>query len=260
MDNKEERQTPQKESAKSKKRGRKPEETPANTTSLARREPEVQREQEAEFARMVHGPITGSLVYTAVSKHLQQCAAFEETAQQFTADFIERVAPRDPLEELLALQMLYTHGRVGYLSTQATQQRDPKKVKVYHEAADGASNTFRKLMLGLAQYRRPPRGGDTFMAIRQANVAEQQVVQNQAGARPRGVTHVCEPEPIGRARPAPQAPLPALAGGAGVAEDVGAAAPAVGDEHGAPNRGRQGPGEDERVPARGPVRRGRGKA
>jgi hypothetical protein len=60
----------------------------------------------------------------AVAKHLQGCSAFSETAQQFTADVIKRVTPREKLEKMLAVQMRWTHARVGYLSTQAAQQRD----------------------------------------------------------------------------------------------------------------------------------------
>src|SRR5687767_14453981 len=91
------------------------------TTVPATGDAEAERQQQLAFARVVHGPVSGGITYAAISKHLQPCSAFAETAQQFTADFIQRVAPRDPLEELLAIQMLYSHARVGYLSTQATQ-------------------------------------------------------------------------------------------------------------------------------------------
>ena len=53
-----------------------------------------------------------------------------------------------------------------------------KSIRTIHEYADRASNTFRRLMLILAEYRKPPRVGDSFTAIGQANIAGQQVVVN----------------------------------------------------------------------------------
>jgi hypothetical protein len=71
-------------------------------------------------------------------------------AETFVAAIMESVQPRDAIEEMLALQI------------------------------------FRKQMLALAEYRRPPRT-DSFVTIKQANVAQQQVIhhdQNQNPAKP----------------------------------------------------------------------------
>ncbi len=96
----------------------------------------------------------------------------------FVLDLFERLQPRDPLEELLVGQMLVTHVRLLHLSTSAQQQQNLKWAAMMHEAADRAANTYRRQMLALAEYRRPPRPPRSFTAIGQANIAQQQVVQN----------------------------------------------------------------------------------
>jgi len=96
---------------------------------------------------------------------------------KYLTDFIERMAPKDPAEELLISQMIQTHVRIMQLNKMAQAQTLLKNCKVLHEAADRAANTFRRQMLSLAEYRRPPRQKN-FTAIGQANFANQQVVQN----------------------------------------------------------------------------------
>lgn len=91
---------------------------------------------------------------------------------------------RDPLEEMLVVQALWTHTRLARLSSIANQQTTPNHIKVVHDACDRAGNTLRRQMLALAEYRRPPRT-DAFMAIKQANVAQQQVVQNVENRKPK---------------------------------------------------------------------------
>jgi hypothetical protein len=48
---------------------------------------------------------------------------------------------------------------------------------VINEACGRAANTYRRLMLAIAEYRRPA-GAEAPVAIRQASIAKQQVVQN----------------------------------------------------------------------------------
>jgi hypothetical protein len=101
----------------------------------------------------------------------------EKVTELFIAAIKESVQPRDAIEEMLMLQMAWTHARLAYLSAIASQQTETKNVQVLNDACDRAANTFRRMMLALAEYRRPPRT-DAFVAIKQANVANQQVVQN----------------------------------------------------------------------------------
>lgn len=93
-------------------------------------------------------------------------------------DVINRMAPRDAAEEMLVAQLLFAHARVMRLTEMANRQTDIEAIRVYHEYADRASNTYRRLMLALAEYRQPPRTGDTFAVVKQANIAGQQVIQN----------------------------------------------------------------------------------
>lgn len=78
--------------------------------------------------------------------------------------------------------MLFTHARLVHLSSLANKQTRVEWAAMMNAAADRAANTFRRQMLALAEYRRPSRraGGDSFTAIGQANIAAQQVIQNNA--------------------------------------------------------------------------------
>jgi hypothetical protein len=78
---------------------------------------------------------------------------------------------------MLVVQLVLTHARVLHLSDLANRQQGMEQIRTVHEYTDRASNTFRRLMLTLAEYRRPP-SATSFTAIRQANIANQQVVQN----------------------------------------------------------------------------------
>lgn len=99
-------------------------------------------------------------------------------AQAYAKDVIARMQPRDALEEMLIAQLLYTHSRVTRLAYLANQQEYVKDIAIINEYADRATNTYRRQMLALAEYRKPPRQGDTIAFVNQANIAGQQVVQN----------------------------------------------------------------------------------
>src|ERR1700676_1573978 len=51
-----------------------------------------------------------------------------------------------------------------------------QKAKIPHEAADSASNTYRRLMQSFDERRKPSR--QPIVTIGQTNVARQQIVQN----------------------------------------------------------------------------------
>jgi hypothetical protein len=102
-----------------------------------------------------------------------------DTAVLFVRVLLDRLKPRDPIEEMLVLQMIYTHLRLGRLSKVASDQERTENVRVINEACDRAASTFRRQMLALAEYRRPPRQ-KVFIAAEHANISEQQVVQENA--------------------------------------------------------------------------------
>jgi hypothetical protein len=97
------------------------------------------------------------------------------------ADVLERMKAADPVEEMLITQLVWTHARVARL-TMISKQEGMKQLTAVAGACDSASNTFRRLMLALAEYRNPRR--QHFTAIGQFNAAAQQVVQQAVAAHP----------------------------------------------------------------------------
>ncbi|MGD1277547.1 MAG: hypothetical protein ABR964_10020 [Tepidisphaeraceae bacterium] len=88
--------------------------------------------------------------------------------------FLKQVGPRDPLEQVLAEQILWMHATMANLSHFAAMQKRGRWFKVYHAARDRLSNACRKHIMALAEYRRPRRS--SFTAVHQANIAQQQIV------------------------------------------------------------------------------------
>lgn len=153
----------------------------------------------------------------------------------------ESVQPRDAVEEMLVLQMLWTHARLAKLSAIANEQVQRANVRLVHDACDRAANTFRRQMAALSEYRRPPRG-DAFIAIKQANLAAQQVVQNVE------LTNSSTANTSNEQGWA--AELPPLGTGTGVPARDGAEQPAVAVEQRPKDDGGQGTVEAERDEAR----------
>lgn len=110
-----------------------------------------------------------------------------QSSNTHTENVFARMAPRDPAEEMLVAQLLATHTRAMHLSDLAAAQTQVDTIRTLNEYADRASNTYRRLMLALTEYRRPPKGGDTH--IRQANIAAQQVLLNSEGGRNESATN-----------------------------------------------------------------------
>ena len=172
-----------------------------------------------------------------------------EAATPFVVDLMRRFKPRDAVEEMLPAQMLLSHLRTARLSLVAFEQTNIKWAAMMHEAADRAANTFRRQMLALDDYRRPPRH-NSFTAIGQANIARQQVVQNRNPENGKATNE--QGSGAGGTGQRPEGPkrLPAVAGGAGVAPAVGGAGEAVAGEHRAEDGGRQAAGQRQRAAAR----------
>ena len=131
----------------------------------------------ATYVRVDHGSVPAGYVYQEQTLTFARRETIQGTAFEFVDDFLRRLNLCDPLEELLAFQALWTHARLGRLSHPANQQEGREGMKAVNDACDRAANTYRRQMLALAEYRRPPRS-ESFVAIKQANVAQQQVVQN----------------------------------------------------------------------------------
>ncbi|QKK09290.1 MAG: hypothetical protein HND58_14745 [Planctomycetota bacterium] len=200
-------------------------------------------------ARKLHGPGLGGMVYGNAVAHRMKllCGGFDvgDSGCNYIADLLERMAPRDPLEEMLVVQAALAHARVLHLTEHANRQERLESIRTVNECADRASNTYRRLMLALREYRKPPRSGDTFTAIRQANIAGQQVVQNGEISGSRNATN----EQGSKPPEAPQA-LPADPGGVDVLARLSRPREAVGGVHRAEDARGQGPKPDERPPPR----------
>src|SRR5262249_7438177 len=87
------------------------------------------------------------------------------------------------MEEMLVMQALWTHARLARLTGLASQPHTPSDMSILNELCERAANTFRRQMLALSEYRNP-RKGDSFIAVKQANLAQQQVVQNVENGKP----------------------------------------------------------------------------
>ncbi len=208
-------------------------------------------------ARQIHTNALAGGVYANALRHrlapMFSGMDLAQSAMTYANDLIERMAPRDPLEEMLVVQALMVHARVLHLTDLANQQEQLDSVRTVHEYADRASNTYRRLMLALAEYRKPPRAGHSFTAIKQANIAGQQVVMNGETSRAGKATNEQgdgRDAPTERtAREAPPA-LPAEPRGAGIPAGIGPAREALGAVYGAEDARGEGPKPDERMEAR----------
>ncbi len=183
--------------------------------------------------RLQHGVLlVGSMYEHQLKAVVGDDPVLLASAVSYVLDLLGEFKARDPVERMLVSQMIQTHARAMYLNAFATQQTNLKWATMMHEAADRAANTFRRQMLALAEYRRPPRPARQFTAIGQANIASQQVVQNNGKEENGKATDEQGSRSSGAAA------LPAHAGGAGVPAAVIPAGEAVGVEHRAADGGR----------------------
>jgi len=140
------------------------------------------------------------------------------------------------------VQMAWTHARLARLSAIENNQEQRANVQVLNDACDRAANTFRRQMLTLAEYRRPVQPGN-FLAIRQANIANQQVVQNAESPNPQNANTSNE-------QGSASAALPSVAEGIELPASDCAEKQAVAAKHGSQDVGGQGKVQTERNHAR----------
>lgn len=190
----------------------------------------------ADAAKAIHLNAVAGVVYAlALQPKIGRLfpEPLDQSAMLYVESLIDRMAPRDPAEEMLVVQLALAHARVLHLTHLANQQDGLETIKTTHEYADRAHNTYRRLMLALAEYRRPPRTGDTFAVVKQANIAGQQVIQNHENST-RNATNEQGKSPDhcgsrdGQERPPA---LPADTGGIGVSPFNRSESEAVGAVH-----------------------------
>lgn len=227
-------------------------------TGLDKREPPAHLEERSppskiELARELHGKVLPAEVYSyACRQRLTKLFGDVDASAGmgiYAEDMIKRMAPSDPAEEMLVVQMLLAHARVMHLTSLANGQEGLDAVRIVNEYADRASNTLRRLALALAEYRRPSRRVASYTAIGQANIAGQQVVMSGETSADGKTTNEqgCDTraEP-GAAKPA----LPAEPRGAGIPSGIGAAREAVEVVNRPPDTRGKGPKPQERMEAR----------
>ena len=128
-----------------------------------------------------------------------------KTSDGFVEHVFNGMDPRDPAEEMLVSQLVIAHTRAMHLADLAMNQTNIDQIRIINEYADKAANTYRRLMLALDEYRRPRRGGDSYTQIKQANIANQQIVDNREMSNEKNTTN----EQGSRSRPANEA-LPVI--------------------------------------------------
>ncbi len=185
---------------------------------------------EPEAVKAAHGFFLGGMVYGQQVEGLLGEQFGADTAVPHVEDLLKRLKPRDPLEEMLVIQALWTHARLAKLSELAIMQTEIKQVQVVHDACDKAANTYRRHMLALADYRRPSRPG-VFMPVSQLNAAGQQVVQNAENSKSEKRNATNE-QGSGHEQTKTQAALSAKPEWSGFTAGVGESREAMAVEHG----------------------------
>jgi hypothetical protein len=196
-----------------------------------------------EATRILFGPVLAGEIMRAISCSKEAFGQTErypfiDTAIDYLKDTVERMQPRDELERMLIEQSLWLHTRIARLSVQAANSTGEKSVRILNEAADRATNTFRRHMLALKEYR-SARRPKVFMPIRSAqigNMAGQQVV-NTAGSSRNGIFRFLRSQRTKRNcnaidREAVPAIAPGTTGEAGEHQEGEAVAPDARSSHG----------------------------
>ena len=164
------------------------------TTKTSHPEKAPAAESKDELYSMLHGPVAVALSLSQINtqgNHFGAAAVHMRKLQ-------DELKPRDAIEEMLIEQLAVTHARVVKLSAQALIQKNEAWYRTLSEACDRAASTFRRLTVAFREYREPRR--TTVMAIQQANLANQQVVQQISG--PAEDNHARATLPTVAARPA----------------------------------------------------------
>jgi hypothetical protein len=93
-----------------------------------------------------------NLAVTVYRHQLKLCMPDPESLStvEYVGNALAEMKPRDPLEQMLMVQALWAHARVARLSLVANQQTGLQQIRTINDAADRASNTFRRPMLALA--------------------------------------------------------------------------------------------------------------
>jgi hypothetical protein len=144
--------------------------------------------KDEEACAQLHGHGVGGTVYeymllrgiSAVAG-LKMPLLLSTTAMDHTKAVIQCMECRDPFEAMIVTQALWTHARLAHLNLLACQQQHVDHLKVINDACDKASNTYRRQMLGLAEYRRASRSSKANDLIVQITTGNIENATNEQG-------------------------------------------------------------------------------
>ncbi|MBL4699424.1 MAG: hypothetical protein JKX70_11390 [Phycisphaerales bacterium] len=149
--------------------------------------------RDPKIGKQVHIDIMTSAVHNSgISNRIGKMIVgidLGQTSDGFIEHVFDGMNPKDPAEEMLVSQMVLAHTRAMHLADMAMSQTNLDQIRIINEYADKAANTYRRLMLALDEYRRPRRGGDTYTQIQQANIANQQIVDNREISNEKNTTN-----------------------------------------------------------------------
>jgi len=149
--------------------------------------------RDPKIGKQVHINIMTSAIHTnGLSNRIERMIEgidLAETSDGFVEHVFNSMGPRDPAEEMLISQPIIAHTRAMQLADLAMSRTDIDQIRIINEYADKAANTYRRLMLALDEYRRPRRGGDNYTQIQQANIANQQIVDNREISNEKNTTN-----------------------------------------------------------------------
>jgi hypothetical protein len=147
-------------------------------------EKEPDLETRPELSAAVEAPATTAqflraamLIYKSMAQTFVKAdSASMDAWLQRGRRMLREMGPRDPVEELLITQLLWTEARLAYLNHFSLQQNTMKNIRGFHDLTNDAIASLGKLVNSLVEYRRPRRR--SFVTVRNANIARKQIVTN----------------------------------------------------------------------------------
>jgi hypothetical protein len=208
----------------------------------------------------IHPDIVGDLAYHIVSDKMPLPRELHEAGALGALNFHKQMQPKDALEKLALTQALLAHARAAYLTKLLSDQTEAVTLGIVSEACERAAGTFTRLVRAVSEYRQP-KTPTTSVSIGQANVANQQVIQNfqrREGTRKENVDEQTRIKWSG----APTAPadIPVVEKRLELTEGCNSENETLAKIHGAKNGGRQSRRCDEIAAPRSTVSRGHGAA
>jgi len=97
--------------------------------------------ERAQAAQIVHRECLESRTYAGILREEASCVG---TARLFVEASLEELAPRDAIERMLAVQMLWQHARLAQLIRQAGGEVRPEILRSLNAAIDAGMNTYRR--------------------------------------------------------------------------------------------------------------------